>query len=220
MMASANFSELRQNFVRGQLLPQGICNPFLLDVFSTVPREYFLKDAQKCCAYLDQDIAYEDLAAPRKFLSSLKLAKLFHRITPFPQQKILILGFSYGYSLALAHAWGLKVFGVEEDPLLLSAAYANLVQYFEERYGTTHVDDILTLEQGILTHGLGHYAFYDYIFIEGGVNEVPHVLYDQLKENGVIVGISHQPPLGLFVANKKGNKTYHGFETASILKGF
>lgn len=220
IMASANFSELRQNFVKGQLLPQGIYKTSLLDVFYQVPREYFLEDVQKSRAYLDQDISYTDITSSRGILSSLKLAKLLHLITPLPQQKILVLGFNYGYSLALAHAWGLKVFGVEENPLLLSASYANLVQYFEERYGTTHVDDILTLEQGVLTHGLGHYAFYDYILIEGGVRYIPPALYDQLKDTGVIVGISMQQPLGLFTANKQGHKVYFGFETASLLKGF
>ena len=220
MVALTHFSEARHNFIKGQLIPQGIREPSLIHVFQNVSREYFLEESQKNLAYIDRDLSYGELGISRSILSSLKIAKIFHLIKPMPHQKILILGFNYGYSLALAHAWGLKVYGVEESAILLNAAYAHLVHYFDNRYGSTRVDDIVTLEHGMMREGLRQYSFYDYILIEGGVNHIPSALYEQLKETGVILGISSVKPLGLFTANKQGHKTYFGFEVASPLMRF
>lgn len=223
MVAFVSFLDflcLRQNFIQNQLKPKGVIDTLLLNVLEHIPREHFLEKHQHAFAYMDQDIPFSSEDTSRVILSPVKLAKLFQFIQPQATKKILILGFNYGYSLVVAHALGLKVYGIEENPLFFSVAHTNLVQYFEEIYGTTQVDDILTIEQVPLVDGFEACALYDYILIEGGVQSVPFNLCQQLKKDGLLLYVSLKHPRGIVTHTKNGTVSFHGFESAKRLSGF
>ena len=82
----------------------------------------------------------------------------------------------------------------------------------------------MPLVTGPLARGYPEQGPYDVIFLDGGIEELPPALTDQLKEGGRLAAIVMQGPVGKARIFKKTSGTVSGrnvFDaTAPILPGF
>lgn len=220
-MTSFNFEIARKNMILGQLAPHGI-HEDLQTVFEKVPRELFVSPGQAATVYSDSDTPILDLSSSstRHMLSPIKLARFFKAIPKTEATKVLCIGCGSGYSLALGYEYGFAMYGIEDDPILVNMARDSLQRYFEMFHNTTQIDNYITLEQSDLKQGLPQHSFYDAILIEGGVESVPHNLLEQLTQNGRLMCIHLNTPLGVISVQKNGIMTPIHFEKTSALEPF
>lgn len=215
--ARIDLTEARKLFIYNQLQTQQVTHSKLLEVFQKVPREFFLNPINAHHAYLDAEIP---TPSKRATLSSKKIAKLFAACDFQHRPKILIIGFSMGYSLAIAYELGAKIYGIEEDSLLYSYAQTSLQHYFDTYYGRTNLDDCIFFEQRAHHEGLAEQGPYDIILIEGGVEKIPDSLLTQLRPQGKIVYISKNNPKGIVQLARNHSINLIGFESAFTVPGF
>ena len=107
------------------------------------------------------------------------------------------------------------VVAVEEDETLASEAASTLADL--------GVDNAVT-SQGALAAGDASHGPYDVIIVEGGVEELPTALTDQLKDGGRIVAIFLDGPNGqVRMGTRSGDRIdwrYVFDATAPLLPGF
>ena len=180
-----DYKKMCSNMVQGQLLPNGISNSRLLKAFTELQREFFV-------AAKDQDIAYSDCQleiSPERFLlKPLVLAQLIQAAKLEPNHRVLDIGAASGYGPALLSYLVRSIIAVEEDETLLEQLYKNMETIDTYSVTPVHRD----LRAGVIEDGP-----YDAIIIEGAVEEIPQILFDQLKEKGRLLTLEVQDAPGL-----------------------
>jgi protein-L-isoaspartate(D-aspartate) O-methyltransferase len=167
----------RANMVENQLRPNRIDDPAVLRAMGEVPRELFVPEPLRGCAYGDEDLA---LGGGRFLIEPLALAKLVQTAAPRAQDVTLIVGDVTGYASAVVARLAGSVFALLPDAAALEAAKARLAEL-----GDANV----ALELGPADRGLPERAPFDLILLVGSVPAVPPALVEQLGEDGRLVGI-------------------------------
>ncbi len=210
MEEKIDFEKLRTEMVEYQIRGRGIRNEKVLSAFLKVPREEFVPQELKACAYDDCPISigYEQtISQPYMVAIMTELAG------PDRNDKVLEIGTGSGYQTAILCEIGCNVYSVERIPELAERARNLLL-----KMGYTP-----TIVIGDGTLGLADYAPYKIIIVTAGAPEIPQPLIEQLEENGRII-----IPVGdLFSQElirgikKKGKlmKEYHGGCRFVPLKG-
>lgn len=171
-----DFALLRRNMIEGQMRPNRVTEPALVEALSRIPRESFVPEGLKANAYVDEDLPLGD----GRFLTEpLVLARLIQAAGPGPGATVLDIGGATGYGAAVLAELGVRVVALEESETLARQARAVL----GARAGSV---DIVV---GPLRAGWPGGAPYDAIIIEGGVVEVPPGLVDQLAEGGSLAAV-------------------------------
>jgi protein-L-isoaspartate(D-aspartate) O-methyltransferase len=218
---SIDFLEARKNMILGQLRPNLGHIPELLEIIYRIPRELFLDDTLKVMSYHDRDLLLSEGEPRRYLLSPRKLSRLIGCMDNFkPNAKVLVVGFATGYSLAVLYEMGMKVCGVEENPLLYNFAQSALSQFFDEVYSKSNIADIISIDNVLHAKGYPDEKPFDYILIEGGVSHIPSSLFNQLSDTGKIIAFSEESPVGLCTFFKNGQSKRIAFEMAPLLSGF
>lgn len=174
--------------VESQLRPNEVTDPRLLSAMRSLRRERFVPEALQGLAYMDEDIevfpARED--APARFLlSPMVQARLIQLAEITPQDAVLDLGCTTGYSSAILAQIAARVVGVEPEPELVKRAKANI-----EALGLANAEIVA----GDLVHPPAAQGPYDAVVIEGSVPDVPESLLSQLKEGGRLVAVLTRAP--------------------------
>ena len=108
------YAVARANMVENQLRPSRIDDPGVLQAMGEVPRELFVPEALRGCAYGDEDLA---LGGGRHLIEPLALAKLLQAAAPTPQDVVLVIGDVTGYAAAIGSSpGGLGVLPVARMP--------------------------------------------------------------------------------------------------------
>jgi protein-L-isoaspartate(D-aspartate) O-methyltransferase len=160
-----DYAAARAAMVEGQLRPEGVTDPAVLDAMGNVPRESFLPPHTRALAYVDRAVSMGDgrfLPAPAV------LGSLLTQMMPVRGQRALVVGAGTGYSAAVLTAMGLTVTALECSPELSAAALANGLEVVE----------------GPLEAGWKKAAPYDQILIDGAVDYIPEAIVDQLANGG------------------------------------
>lgn len=175
-----NEKDARYYFVECQLRPNHVSNPSLINAALFVNRESYLPAAYRSIAYADTCLP---LSEGRWSLSPFILFRLLNLIVPQPGQKILTIGCGLGYSLALLKALGVQAYGVDENKQFCDQAAAALAENYQ-------IIDHVRCD----AHGRGwlEESPFDAIVIEGAIDQVPEVLFEQLRENGQLVAIKRR----------------------------
>jgi protein-L-isoaspartate(D-aspartate) O-methyltransferase len=168
----------RMHMVDSQLRPNGITDRRILDAFLAVDRTRFLPQALHEFAYSDAELS---LHAARRLLSPMTLARLFQALNLQPDEHLLILGGTTGYSAALASTLGAQVTMLEADQDYYSQASENLVA----ETSTTPVCVILSH----YNNGFSQNAPYNAILIEGRIEHLPDAIMTQLSPNGRLAAV-------------------------------
>ena len=170
-----NLNIQQKHMINRQLMPNFIIDENIIKIFSMVKREDFLPNKFKNMAYIDDNIFFED----RFMLRTLYLAKILTFMKLNKTYEILDIGCASGYSSIIFNHFFKKVLAFETNKKL-SAICNNYLN--QNKLSTCSI-----INADIKSYDL-KYKF-DYIFINGLVDEVPEFLKKNLKQNGEIYGI-------------------------------
>ena len=167
-----DFSVMRGNMVDGQILPNRVTDPRLIDAMLTLPRELFVSEKHRSIAYVDEEV---EILPNRYLMEPRVFARLAQALVPRSHEVALYVGCGTGYGAAiLAHLCG-TVIALESEAVLVARA-ADLFLDLE-------IDNAVVVE-GFLDKGYAKQGPYDLIFIEGAVVSPPRVVLEQLVEGG------------------------------------
>ncbi len=160
------------------LIPNSLNNKFIIDLFSTIDRDFFVDKNEKSLAYIDEDYFFDN---NRFILKNTTIAKFFKIIENKKFKKTLNIGATTGYTSILLSKISTHVFSLENEVSLHEKAKKNL-KFFDIK----NIDCIM----GELANGFLDEKPYDLIFVNGCLEKYPNLLIDQLnKYNGTLLTI-------------------------------
>lgn len=207
-----DFAAAREAMVDCQVRPSDVTRyPIILAMLS-VPRENYVPEALRSVAYLGEHVP---LGRGRVVLDPRVFAKMLDAVDIGPKDLVLDIGSGQGYSAAVIARMAEAVIALEEDATLAAEAEAALA---------AHGVDNAVVEVAPLTVGVPEHGLYDAIVVEGGIEQMPQAIADQLKPGGRIVAIFMEGALGqarLGVQTEQGIAWRRAFDaSAPILPGF
>ncbi len=207
-----DFAARRTMMVDTQVRPSDVTKFPIIDAMLSVPRELFVPREQAEAAYISENVP---IAPNRVVLEPRTLGKLLDALNIESDELVLDIGAGYGYSSALVARMAEAVIAVEEDETLASEA-----QVILSEQGADNV----VLHTGPLIEGAAQHGPYDAMLIEGGVEQVPDALLEQLKDGGRIGCVFMEGALGVVRIGYKidGDVTWRFAFNASapVLPGF
>ena len=179
-----DFATMRAHMVEGQILPNKVTDPRIVEAMAAVPRECFVTGSLQAVPYVDEDLA---IGNGRYLTEPAVLARMIQMLDPDRDNTALDIGCASGYSSAILGRLAGTVIALESD-VELSAIGANVLP-------TLNIDNVLFIE-GDLAQGYADQAPYDVILIGSGVEKVPKVILEQLAEGGRLATVISQPLAG------------------------
>lgn len=166
--------------ILGQLLTNEITDPRILNAMAAVPREYFVPEHLKHCAYVDEDL---DIGGGRYLLEPLVIARLLDLAGLTPACRVLCVGGYNGYLPSILARLSGQITAIDTDEKALSEA--------REHYKRQNIHNVQQHKVKSLVEGYGLSAPYDAIIVNGAVQFVPEALGEQLGLSGKLVAV-HQ----------------------------
>ncbi len=184
-----------QSMISGQIKPNKVNDPRVLEAFETIPREVFVPTGLKEVAYVDGELE----VAPGRFnLEPMVLARLVSAAKVEPDDVVLDVGCATGYSAAILSRLANVVVAIEQDPELVEQATENLANL--------EIENAAVIERP-LCEGCLKQGPFNVILMAGGVEEIPKILTDQLAEGGRLVTVKVENRIGRgHVVTKTGGK--------------
>ena len=180
----SDFETRRIMMVDTQVRPSDVTKFPIIDAMLSVAREDFVPPARREAAYVDGNIA---LSAHRVVLEPRTLAKMLDALDLQNDELALDIGSGFGYSAAIMARIAQAVVAVEEDETLAADAQTAL--------SDAGADNVI-VHTGALDMGVAEHGPYDVITIQGGVEDIPDAITDQLKEGGRIGALFMSGALG------------------------
>ena len=202
----------RQIMVDTQVRPSDVTKFPIIDALLNVPREKFVPDGKREAAYIGENLG---IGPSRVILEPRTLAKLLDILDIQNNELVLDIGSGLGYSSAVISRMAELVIAVEQDKGFATEA--------EETLSEVGADNVVVqvnkLEDGAPQHGP-----YDVIILQGGVEEIPLSILNQLKNGGRIGAIFIEEGLGTarigYKFNDNVNWKYSFNASVPILEGF
>lgn len=213
-----DFEQARVKMVDNQIRTTDVTSHAVLSAFLTVAREDFVPSDSRPLAYIDDDMQIADAAdgqPPRYLMEPSPLAKLLQLADVRKSDVVLEIGCGTGYVSALLSLLADSVVALESDEALAQTAVDTL-----SRLGYDNV----AVVTGALESGYKPEAPYDVIFVSGAVEELPHGLFEQLRDGGrlvVVEGEGNAAMAKLYVREGAATSPRRGFNTSvKPLPGF
>lgn len=208
----SDFATRRMTMVDTQVRPSDVTKFPIIESMLAIPREVYVPADRREAAYVGENTR---LAPGRVVLDARTLAKMLDALDLQPDDLVLDLGAGLGYSAAVIARMTGTVVALEEDEAMAAEAQRLLSEQ--------GVDNAVVVT-GALVAGAAKHGPYDAITLQGGVEQVPQALIDQLKEGGRIAAIFMQGGLGTVrIGTRAGNTVDWRFAfnaTAPVLPGF
>jgi protein-L-isoaspartate(D-aspartate) O-methyltransferase len=187
----ANATLQRKNMVEGQVRTSDVTDRRIPAAMMAIPREAFLHGSLAALAYSDENLT---IAPGQVMLAPRILAKLVQLAAIEDGDTALVIG--TGYAAAVVARLAETVIALLPDSKAAAAASEALAGL-----GITNVSAIATAPAS----GYAARAPYDVILIEGGVESVPEVIQEQLRNGGRLVAIGVERAIGqAFLIHKIG----------------
>tara|TARA_B100001123_G_scaffold181734_1_gene208116 strand:+ start:113 stop:769 length:657 start_codon:yes stop_codon:yes gene_type:complete len=208
----SDYNIARKNMIHNQLMTNNVVEDYILKAFEIIPREIFLPSERKPKAYLDEDVEiYSNryLLEPRIIGNIIKLSKIEKN------HSVMDLACSNGYSSAILSRLSNKVVGIDNKDKLIGEAESNIKKLRIKN---------VTFVKGNPLNGLK--KKFDLIFILGGVQHIPNILFDSLKDDGgsLLTVLYDNKDIGRIhmIKKSKGNisRTNHIFAQTPLLNEF
>lgn len=207
-----DFATLRTVMVDTQVRPQDVTKFNIIEAMLSVAREVYLPEAMRNVAYIGENVT---LPGGRVVLEPRTQGKMLDALNVEQDELVLDLGCGLGYSAAVLAHLAEAVVAVEEIEGMAEDAQSTL--------SAQGVDNVAVIE-GALAAGSAKHGPYDVISIEGGVQDIPTAVTDQLKEGGRIAAIFMDGPVGeCRIGHKLDGKVNWRMAfnaTAPVLPGF
>lgn len=170
-----DWDKLREEMVQRQLIPRGIKDKKIIEIFLKVPREKFVPQGEKENAYGDFPLPIgEGQTISQPFMVALMTQCLELR----GEEKVLEIGTGSGYQTAILAELAKEVYSVERIETLARQAAQRL-----KNMGYTNIH----IRVGNGTLGWPEHAPYSRIIVTAGAKEIPSPLLEQLGEGGIMV---------------------------------
>lgn len=163
--------------VENQIRANKVTDARVIEAFEKVPREAFVGEALQGIAYVDEDL---QVAPGRYLMEPMVLARLLQAVAADPDDIVLDVGCSTGYSAAVLARQVATVVGLEEDRAMVEQANRTL--------NALDLDNAVVVE-GALKGGYAKQAPYNVVLIQGAVNEIPPALKEQMADGGRLAGV-------------------------------
>ena len=180
-----DYAARRTMMVDTQVRPSDVTKFPIIDAMLDVPREAFVPDALREVAYVGETLT---LPGGRVLLEPRTLAKMLDALMIDRDDIVLDVACGLGYSTAVVAHMAEFVVAVEDDEGLAEEAQSILSEQGVDKAAVMN---------GPLTEGAAKSGPYDVILIQGGVEEVPQALLDQLKDGGRIGAVFAEGALGV-----------------------
>lgn len=180
----SDFTARRVMMVDTQIRPSDVTKFPIIDAMLSVPRENFVPSERREAAYMDGNIV---LSKDRVVLEPRTLAKMLDALDLQNDELVLDIGSSYGYSAAVMARIAQAVVAVESD--------ASLVNESQTTLSDAGSDNVI-VHEGALEDGVSEHGPYDVIAIQGGIEELPSSIIDQLKDGGRVAALFMDGALG------------------------
>jgi len=207
----ADFATRRTIMVDTQVRPSDVTKFPIIEAMLTVPREAFVPDQLREAAYAGENL---DLAGGRFVLEPRTLGKMLDGLNIQPNELVLDLGCGLGYSSAVIARLAEAVIAVELPDRAEDA----------QRLLVENGADNVAVVGGDPADGAAKHGPYDVIVLQGGAEEIPPSLLEQLKEGGRIGAVFMNGGLGICkIGYKTGDTVNWRFSfnaTAPVVKGF
>lgn len=179
-----DFAARRTMMVDTQVRPSDVTKFPIIEAMLDVPRENFVPSAQKEAAYLGENL---EIGGGRVLLEPRTLSKMLDALAINKDELVLDIAAGLGYSSAVIARMAEAVVAVEADEMLAREA--------QEALSENGADNV-AVHIGPFAEGARQHGPYDVIVVQGGVQEVPTALSDQLKEGGRIACLFMQGAVG------------------------
>jgi len=179
-----DMSAARAHMVESQIRTSDVTDLALLAAFRSVPRENFVPKSQMALAYGDAHIQLDEnriMLRPRDFAKMVQAADIQ------PNEVVLDVACARGYSTAIMAQLADTVVGLETNEDCVTRATDLLVAA-----GVTNA----AVVKGELKSGASEHGPFDVIFINGAVSAVPKTWLGQLANNGRLICIVQNGPIG------------------------
>jgi protein-L-isoaspartate(D-aspartate) O-methyltransferase len=173
----------RKNMVESQIRPSDVTDRRITAAMASVPREAFLPPVLAGFAYSDETLT---LAPGRELLPPRVLAKLM-QLADFQETDNVLVISEAGYAAALVAQFTAKVLALLPDEESAKRA--------RDGFAASGAPNVVAAS-GPAPAGWPSGAPYDVILIEGGIEQVPECLKDQVQQNGRIVAIATDDEIG------------------------
>ncbi len=180
-----DFAARRTMMVDTQVRPSDVTKFPIIEAMLAVPREVFVPDTKREAAYMSENMVLGDgifLLEPRT------LAKMLDALDIQRDELVLDIGSGFGYSAAVIAQMAEAVVAVDSDEQRATEAQSLLSE--------AGADNVI-MHVGPLADGAAEHGPYDVITVQGGVEDVPSALLDQLKDGGRIACLFMEGALGM-----------------------
>ncbi len=195
-----------------QVRPSDVTKFPIIDAMLSVPREEFVPTRLKEAAYAGETL---DLGNGREMLEPRTFAKMLDALNIDSSDVVLDIACGFGYSTAVIAHMAEFVAAVEDS--------ADRAREAQENLSSQGIDNAAVIE-GPLTAGAAKSGPYDIIIIQGGVDDVPAALIDQLREGGRIAAVFKEAASGsVKIGHKLDGRMSWRFAfnaSAAVLAGF
>lgn len=175
MFEQLDFDLLRQEMVDKQLIPRGINDEKVIEVFRQVPRHKFVPQEYQKSSYGDFPLPIGN----NQTISQPYIVALMTQVLEIKDiDKVLEIGAGSGYQTAILASLAKDVYSVERKVSLAQNAEGLLKELGYQN---------IKIRMGDGTLGLEEFAPYDKIIVTAAAPSLPESLKKQLNDNGRIV---------------------------------
>jgi protein-L-isoaspartate(D-aspartate) O-methyltransferase len=191
MAATTDWQRARVNMVEGQVRPNRVTDPRIVQAMLEIPRERLVPPARQALAYADVPVP---VAPGRALLAPMVAGRLLQEAAPRAGEGALVLPGLGAYAALVLEKLGLAV-TVLERPDLSDQAWAAFAA----------AGSRLAVVAGPLAQGHAESAPFDLILVEAAVPHLPPAWGAQLAEGGRLVAIlGERPPRRAILARRVG----------------
>ncbi|WP_114967148.1 protein-L-isoaspartate O-methyltransferase family protein [Alkalilacustris brevis] len=186
-----DYAARRRMMVDTQVRPSDVTKFPIIEAMLDVPREAFVPEALREAAYVGTNL---EIAAGRVMLEPRTLSKMLDALVVGPRDLVLDIGCGFGYSTVILARLAEAVVGLEDSEDMAEEAAAIL---------DAQLVDNATIIAGPLAGGAPQHGPYDVIVVQGGIEELPAAIEEQLKEGGRIACVFMEGSLGVCRLGRK-----------------
>ncbi|WP_034640993.1 protein-L-isoaspartate O-methyltransferase family protein [Chitinilyticum aquatile] len=177
-----DWERARYLMVEQQIRPWNVTDQKVLQRFLDVKREDFVPADKRELALADIELPVGDGA---RMLAPKIEARFLQEAAIKPTDRVLVVGATTGYLVALAAGLGQEVYGIEQNASLVQFANAALT-----KAGVKNAQ----VQQGSAADGQAGLAPFDVILVSGSVADVPAPLLTQLGASGRLILVTGAEP--------------------------
>ncbi|WP_118135352.1 protein-L-isoaspartate O-methyltransferase [Oceanicella sp. SM1341] len=179
-----DFAAARTAMVDCQIRPSDVTLYPIIAAMLDVPREKFVPVDMRDVAYVGEHVP---VGENRVLLDPRVFAKMLDAVNPGPDALVLDIAPGCGYSSAVLARLAAAVVAVEED--------ADLARFATAALAETGADTVI-VENAPNAGGAPEHGPFDLVLINGGVEQVPQAIVEQVKPGGHIIAIFVEGPFG------------------------